>query len=242
MASPRACTPANSRRTSFHINRFPKRRCFMFSSLNLRQSSKVGFAIFGSVVISLIWLTHSGASNSNTMVSESPRVQSEKQASHQCPSCPPPSARRIYAPAIELNEAQTCEIVLNSRSANPIDITPTFYTASGDAIVGNPVQLQPAEIRFIPVEQLMPESIRGTQRWGGIALSYTGNVLEVWAQITFHGIGGGSIDETFNVLEEPGSDTREAGWWMPRQSTAIIALGNTSANAVRASVQFSPGE
>jgi len=52
-------------------------------------------------------------------------------------------------------------------------------------------------------------------RWGGIALSYTGNVLEVWAQITFHGIGGGSIDETFNILEEPGSDTREAVWLTP---------------------------
>jgi len=141
-----------------------------------------------------------------------------------------------------LDEAERCEIVLNNRSPNPIDITPTFYTAGGDAIIGNPIQLQPAEIRFVPVEQLMPESIRGTHRWGGVALSYTGNVLEVWAQITFHGIGGGSIDETFNVLEENGSDTREAVWWMPRRSTAILALGNSSGNAVRANVQFSPGE
>jgi len=67
----------------------------------------------------------------------------------------------------------------------------------------------------------MPESLRGQHRWGGIALSYTGNVLEVWAQITFRGIGGGSIDETFNILEEPGSDTREAVWLIPRRSTAI---------------------
>ncbi len=129
------------------------------------------------------------------------------------------------------NEARTCEIVLNSRSAHPIDVTPTFYTTSGDAVVGNPIQLQPAEIRFVPVEQLMPEYLRGRHRWGGIALSYTGNVLEVWAQITFHGIGGGSIDETFNILEEPGSDTREAVWLMPRKSTAMIALGNSSSTA-----------
>lgn len=159
-----------------------------------------------------------------------------------CNTCPPPSPRRIYAPAIELNEAQKCEIVLNSRSANPIEVTPTFYTMSGDAVVGNPIQLQPAEIRFVPVEELIPESLRGRHRWGGIALSYTGNVLEVWAQITFHGIGGGSIDETFNILEEPGSDTREAVWLLPRKSKAIIALGNTSSMAIHTAAQFASGD
>jgi hypothetical protein len=138
----------------------------MSSTLNLRRSKeRIGFVIFASMVISLIWLTHSGASNSAKTVRESPRFQNKKQPP-QCTSCPPPSPRRIYAPAIDLNEAQSCEIVLNSRSANPIDITPSFYTASGDLIVGNPIQLQPAEIRFVPMEQLMPESIRRTHRWG----------------------------------------------------------------------------
>jgi hypothetical protein len=132
--------------------------------------------------------------------------------------------------------------VLNSRSANPIDVTPTFYTTDGNAIVGNPVQLQPAEIRFVPVEELMPEALRGRHRWGGIALSFTGNVLEVWAQITFHGVGGGSVDETFNILEEPGSDTREAVWRMPKKSTAVIALGNSSNVAIRTTAQFSDGD
>lgn len=212
----------------------------MFSRSNLRQSSKerIGFVIFAGLVISMIWVVRSGTSNSAKTVGESPLVQNKKQPPTACPSCPPPSPRRIYAPAIDLNEAQSCEIVLNSRSANPIDITPTFYTASGDGIVGNPIQLQPAEIRFVPVEQLMPASIRGTHRWGGIALSYTGHVLEVWAQITFHGIGGGSIDETFNILEEPGSDTREAVWLMPEKSKAIIALGNSSSAAIHTTAQF----
>src|SRR5207253_5010111 len=69
-----------------------------------------------------------------------------------------------------------------------------------------------------------------------------GAVLEVWAQITFHGIGGGSIDETFNILEEPGSDTREAVWWMPRNSTAIVVLGNVSSESIHATAQFSTGQ
>ena len=96
-------------------------------------------------------------------------------------------------------------------------------------MVGTPVQLQPAEIRFVPIEQLLPSTLRGQRKWGGIALAYTGGVLEVWAQITFHGIGGGSIDETFNILEEPGSEIREAVWWMPKRSSAIIALGTDHA-------------
>jgi hypothetical protein len=49
--------------------------------------------------------------------------------------------KRIYAPAIELRQSERCEIVLNNRSPNPIDVTPTFYTTDGNAIIGNPVQL-----------------------------------------------------------------------------------------------------
>src|SRR5204862_8165616 len=123
----------------------------------------------------------------------------------ECPHCPPATTRRIYAPAIYLREAESCEIVLNSRSSHPVDVTPIFYTASGDPTIGNAIELQPAEIRFLTLDELIPQSLRGGHDLGGLALSYSGAVLEVWAQITFHGIGGGSIDETFNIVEEPGS-------------------------------------
>src|SRR5437588_8215582 len=111
----------------------------MHSRSNLKKSprERIGFVLFAIFIGSVVWLTHSSASNSSITPTESPRAQNGKQRPSGCPSCPPPSARRIYAPAIELNEAQTCEIVLNSRSAQPIDVTPTFYTASGDAVVGN---------------------------------------------------------------------------------------------------------
>lgn len=162
---------------------------------------------------------------------------------YHCNSCPPPSPRTIYAPAIELPEAGECEIVLNSRSPHPIDVTPTLYTVDGEQVNGKPVTLQPAEIRFVPIESLMPDRYKGKHRWGGIALSYTGGVLEVWAQITFRGVGGkGSIDETFNRFEDQGSDTREAVWSMPNGSNAVIALGNSSATLIQTTVQFSDGE
>jgi hypothetical protein len=185
----------------------------------------------------LPWFAHAAAKP------EAVRPQRrQRERGQPCPTCAPPSSRRIYAPAIELREAERCEIVLNNRSPNALELTPTFYTASGQTVVGTPVQLQPAEIRFMPIEQLMPETLRGQHKWGGIGLSYTGGVLEVWAQTTFHGVGGGSIDETFNILEEPGSDTREAVWWMPKGSEAVIALGNSSDTAIHTTAQFSIGD
>jgi hypothetical protein len=162
---------------------------------------------------------------------------------HHCSSCPPPSPRKIYAPAIELPEAGTCEIVLNSRSPHPIDVTPTLYTIDGEQVNGEPVTLQPAEIRFVPIESLMPDGYKGRHRWGGISLSYTGGILEVWAQITFRGVGDkGSIDETFNLSEDQGSDTREAVWSMPKGSRAVLAVGNSSDTPIQTTAQFSDGE
>jgi hypothetical protein len=87
----------------------------MSSSLNLRQTKeRIGFVIFAGLVISLIWLTHSGASNSAKTVSESPQFQNKKQPP-QCSSCPGPSLQTIYAPTIGLPELAKGRIVFNSR-------------------------------------------------------------------------------------------------------------------------------
>lgn len=171
-----------------------------------------------------------------------PTAAGQGQKPRHCSSCPPPMPRRIYVPAIELREARTCEIVLNSRSPHEIEVTPTFYTETGDQIVGEPLQLKPAEIRFVRVDSLIPRFNRN-HHWGGMSLSYVGGVLEVWAQITFHGVDGtGSIDETFNILGDQPSDTREAVWWMPKRSTAVLALGNSSEIPLQVTAYFSDGE
>src|ERR1044072_4398232 len=52
------------------------------------------------------------------------------------PRCSPPIPHSVYVPAIELSEARTCEIVLNSRSAHEIEVTPTFYTVTGGQLEG----------------------------------------------------------------------------------------------------------
>ena len=162
---------------------------------------------------------------------------------NSCPTCAPPEQQTIYAPTIGLAEATGSEIVLNCRSAHVMDVTPTFYTANGQAITGATFQMQPSEMRFVTVESLIPEAERGQHIWGGMSLSYFGGTFEMWAQITLHGLGGGgSGDVTFSVLNNRGTDVQEALWYMPSgNSKAIIALGNSSNSTIHTTVQFSDG-
>lgn len=166
------------------------------------------------------------------------------QQPQSCPTCSQPIERTIYAPTIGLPEATGSEIVLNCRSARVMNVTPTFYTIEGTPIVGAAIQMQPSEMRFVAIETLIPEEHRGQHLWGGMSLSYTGKTLEMWAQITLHGLGGtGSADVTFSVLDNRGSDTQESLWWMPNgNSTAIIALGNSSNTPIRTRLQYSDNE
>ncbi|MGZ8843888.1 MAG: hypothetical protein ACXW18_09515, partial [Pyrinomonadaceae bacterium] len=80
---------------------------------------------------------------------------------------------------------------MNCRSAHEIELTPTFYTIEGKAIAGEPIHLQPAEMRFVETTSLIPVRERNRHRWGGMSLSYVGNLLEAWAQITLKGLRGG---------------------------------------------------
>src|SRR6185436_17411941 len=93
-------------------------------SNRLSPNRIVSLILFALLIAAGALLVRSSASNSSTTPTKSPQVQKRRQRPSGCPSCPPPSPRKIYAPAIELNEAQECEIVLNSRSAHIIDVTP----------------------------------------------------------------------------------------------------------------------
>ena len=129
-------------------------------------------------------------------------------ASQSCPACAEPTQQVIYAPLIGYPEASRSEIVLNCRSPHVMDVTPTFYTAEGTPVVGQVIRLQPAEIRYVDVMSLIPETRRAS-RWGGMSLSYPGKFMEVWAQLTLHGIGRrNSVDVLFTVINAPRSNVR----------------------------------
>ncbi len=160
-----------------------------------------------------------------------------------CPTCRPPSQQVIYAPLIELKEASYTEINLNCRSAHPIDVVPTFYTDAGMPVAGSPIHLLPAEMRFVDVKSLMPAEYQNNHKWGGMSLAYTGNLMEVWGQLTLHGIGKkGSTNVLFAVVDAPRSTVSGAVWQMPKNATTTIALGNYSDAASSAVLTFSNGD
>lgn len=156
--------------------------------------------------------------------------------------CSGPSEQTIYIPLIDLPEARGGELVFNSRSAEPLDVTPVFYKRNGETVIGDPVQIQSAEIRYVKIEDLLPKRHRNEKNWGGFALSYQGGNRQMWSQFRFLGVnGGGNVDEFFTVKAESRSPLYEAAWWVPDKSESIIALGNITESATSATVTFSDG-
>lgn len=120
-----------------------------------------------------------------------------------CPSCSERTNQIIYAPLIDLPEAQGSELVFNSRSPQEVDVTPTFYKLNGTAIMGRPVRVKPSEIRYVDLKKLIPGRYRNDRDWGGMTLAYTGGTREMWAQLRLLRVnGGGSVDEFFTVPQQ----------------------------------------
>src|SRR6266403_4648062 len=156
------------------------------------------------------------------------------------PPCLAPTLQTIYAPTVGVPEIANGRIVFNSRVDTVTDVQTTFYTEEGSAVTGPVVRVQPAEIRYVEIASLIPATQRWRVRWGGMSLSYSGKVFDIWAQITLLGaLNSGSSDATFSVLNGRGSDTQQALWWMPRGGRAIIALGNSSDTPIHTQLDYS---
>jgi hypothetical protein len=124
-----------------------------------------------------------------------------------------------------------------------MDVSPTFYTKRGEAFVGNSFQMQPAEVKTVDLKTLMPRPLRERHDWGGMTLSYTGGILEMWGQLRLMNVNhGDSVDVTFSILQDKRSDVRNAVWWMPEHAEAIIALGNFGNSTISATVNYSNGD
>jgi hypothetical protein len=159
------------------------------------------------------------------------------------PPRPAATLQTIYAPMIDLPEMATGRIVFNSRSGTVTEVRPTFYLAGGGPIPGPAVFLQPSEIRYVDIAALIPPEHRWRSHWGGMSLSYTGGVFDIWAQITLVGSGiSGSTDVTFSVLNGRGSNVQEAVWWMPHKGRTVIALGNSSGTSIQTTLRYSDGD
>jgi hypothetical protein len=216
------------------------------SSFKKSAKERFGFVLLAMLIGTFAWLTHASASKFSEANSEvtvlgdrAPQTAKKDKGRPSCPHCAPAGNQEIYIPLIDLPEAQGSEIVFNSRSPQAMNVTPTFYKRDGTVVVGDPVTVQSAEIRYVDIRQLLPEHYRHQRDWGGFSLSYYGFNREMWSQFRFIGVNGGSnVDEFFTVRDESHSDELEAAWWMPKHSEAILALGNLTDNSTTATISF----
>lgn len=193
----------------------------------------VGSIIFFGLIASLVWLTNSKASTTKEALIRSPvpaptpNRGPKSKPTPKCPRCGPAGDQEIYIPLIDLPEASGSEIVFNSRSPQPMTVTPVFYKHNGTVITGDPISVDSAEIRYVNIKQLLPEQYRRERDWGGFSLTYNGFNREMWSQFRFIGVNGGTnVDEFFTVKAESRASSYEAAWWMPDKSDAIVAVGN----------------
>jgi hypothetical protein len=220
-------------------------------SLKGRAREYSGFFVFATIIASLVWLVHSSAANSHPSANQvSPGVsraalpaQRPQPTPRNCSACGAEGLQTIYAPLIGLPESSGTEINLNCRSSHIVDVTPTFYTQRGEAYVGNAFQMQPTEVKTVDLKTLVPRLLRERRDLGGMSLSYTGSMLEMWGQLRLMKVNhGGSVDVTFTILQDKRSDVRNAVWYMPEHAEAIIALGNLGSSKISALVKFSNGD
>jgi hypothetical protein len=104
------------------------------------------------------------------MVTVGSKQQSQVPAT--CPTCAPPTPQVIYAPLFDVPDATGSEIVLNCRSAHVDGSNADVFHMEGKPIAGEVIHLQPAEIRFVDTQSLVPARERNRHRWGGMSLSY----------------------------------------------------------------------
>ncbi|HEX8072500.1 MAG TPA: hypothetical protein VF546_21310 [Pyrinomonadaceae bacterium] len=221
-------------------------RCLLSATLQYKLRRR--FLLAGCVLLLAFGaLRHDQAARAQTPAAAQAQTPAATQArvtgARPVPKCLEPTPQTIYAPTVGLAEAAGARIVFNSRADVATEVRPTFYTAAGEAVAGSVVTLQPAEIRTVDLNSLLPAKHRRRAGWGGISLSYVGKVFDIWAQIMLLGPDhGGSTDVTFSVLNGLGSPVLEAVWWMPARGRAVLALGNSSDARVKTTLHFADGD
>ncbi len=222
----------------------------MRKTISPKRSARefIGFLLFALFVGGPVWLVSSQAPKNEGQRDEVLKVRRNSKHAPTpkptpiCTQCPARGDQVLYVPLVDLSEAQEGEVVFNSRSAGPMDVTPIFYKRNGEAVVAEPVQIEAGEIRYENVKNLLPEHHRNRRDWGGFALSFSGLPREMWSQFRFSGVnGGGSVDEFFTTKAEAHSKAFEAAWWAPDKSEVVLALGNINDESTSASVVVGSG-
>ena len=210
-----------------------------------------GFLLWVAVVSTSVWLVHSSSANSKppayrwgsvTADSTVPQAQ-VSPAPRSCNECVEREPQIVYAPLIQLAGSAGTEINLNCRSDHNVKVTPAFFTRNGESFAGETFEMLPTEVKTVNLTTLIPPAIRGRRDLGGMTLSYTGGMFEMWGQLRLMNVNrGNSVDVTFALSQDQRSAIRNAVWWMPKDGEATIAVGNFGNSPLKARARFINGD
>lgn len=224
----------------------------MRSRSNRKRSIReyLGFVPLALAVICVAWLNGSSAATANGPTYQPNRSGAKKSLPQprvsptpNCNGCAAEGPQTIYAPLIQLRGSSGTEINLNCRSPRNVEVTPTFFTRNGEPFVGETFHMAPTEVKTVNLKTLMPPALRGRRDLGGMTLSYTGGMFEMWGQLRLMNVNrGNSVDVTFALSQDRRSAIRNAVWWMPDSGEATIAIGNFGNLTLRARATFIDGD
>ena len=123
----------------------------------------------------------------------------------------------------------TATLLLNNKGNQPLEVRPTLYSLSGQAIEIPPITVDTASFRFVNLQEWAAMGGESFSQ-GSIKLFHVGKDLVLGAQIYLtdeaHSL---SFEEKLAEVDKFDSRRFEGVWWMPsRQAEVQIVLSNTT--------------
>lgn len=147
--------------------------------------------------------------------------------------------QRVYAPLGILGSWDDVKIAINNRSPEDMTVTPTLFMG-GQSITGDPLVLRSAEVRWIPLEVLVPSGVKKRSPVDAVELTYFGHMMEVAAQaVAAQGDGRGSTDVLFSGDKDYRTGRLHAVWLDRPAVRAVVTLANASDASIRVTIDGS---
>jgi hypothetical protein len=152
-------------------------------------------------------------------------------------TAPPPKSAPFTDQHIALlfagqGSADRILLTLNNNRAGSLNVTPTLYRLTGEAIKLPAIDLQQSESRLIELgESLQKSGIQG--QFGYMDLAYSGRLMELGAQLTLYPVAEkGGLDSPRSLTVDFKSTERAAVAWLPDESETVVALSNVSSQVI----------
>ena len=149
----------------------------------------------------------------------------------------PGGPQTIYAPIAGLSQFKNWNLAVVNRGPKSTPATITVYSSLGVPFTPTEIKLAASETRHLNIKLLVPRE-EWEHNLGGVAVSFTGQAMGVWAQATlsdFYGFGNVDLPVFHNAMYK--SNVADAVWWEPKHAKSYVILGNSSEETLHIEVK-----